>query len=44
MQDDPSLAKVRVLAIATDALFALPEVRKTVENINGRLCPLDPEV
>ena len=44
MQDDPSLAKVRVLAIATDAPETLPEVRKTVEKYQWPfIVPLDPE-
>ena len=44
MQDDPSLGKVRVLAIATDAPETLPEVRKTVEKYQWPfIVPLDPE-
>ena len=44
MRDDPSLGKVRVLAIATDAPETLPEVRKTVEKYQWPfIVPLDPE-
>ena len=44
MKDDPSLGKVKVLAIATDAPETLPEVRKTVEKYQWPfIVPLDPE-
>ena len=37
MQDDPSLAKVRVLAIATDAPKPFRKYARPSRNINGRL-------